>query len=237
MSLIPNVPQTTIPRKMRSQIGSSKPNLNIYDVKNNPEWELAESYVTEYTDIAGIECIYYPRSNSVEPDDLYGEVQDAEYTEGKTTKILYEVGEVQTLYSMFGMLATDQIIAHIPQAVFVRDVSETELPKPGDVIQIPWYTYDFTNDEDATGGRTFEIIHVAQDQAIFQLHSLVYVLYLKPYRFSEESDSARRVSSDLDDISTNTSLSISAYGDNDWIDTQSEALSAYDGVDKSIYGF
>jgi hypothetical protein len=133
---------------------------------------------------------------------------------------------------MFGMIATDQIIGHIPQSVFIRDVSYTTLPKPGDVVKVGWYTDDFTTDY-TNMGRTFEIVHVAQDQAIFQLRSLVFVLYLKPYRFSEESDSAREISSDL-----STELpGISAFGDNDWIKTESDALSAYDGIDKAIYGF
>lgn len=217
--------------KLRNNIGNAKPTFEIYDIKDNPEWQLAENMVAEFTDISGIKVTYYIRDNVISPPDvLYGETQDIEYKEGKETKILYEVGEIQTLYSMFGMLATDQIIAHIPQSVYVRDVSQTELPKPGDVVKVHWYTNDFANTDI---GRTFEIMHVAQDQAIFQLRSLVYVLYLKPYRFSEESDSAREVSSDL----TTSLPGISAFGDNDWIETQSQAISAYDGIDTSIYGY
>lgn len=210
---------------------SAKPQWEIHNVKTNPEWQLAESVAAEYTDITGIKVTYFQRNNNIQPDVLYGETQDIEFLEGKETKILYEVGEIPTLYSMFGMVATDQIIAHIPQTIYFRDVSKTELPKPGDVLKVQWYRGDFIEDDDLSQ-RTFEISHVAQDQSIFQLRSLVYVLYLMPYRFSEESQSAKDVSSDLN----TTFQSISAYGDNLWIDTQSESLSAYEDVDESIYG-
>lgn len=218
--------------RFRKNIGSAKPQLNIHQLKDNPEWMLAESIVAEFTDATGIKIQYYRKKSSVEADPLYGETQDTEYYDPKETKILYEVGEIPTLYSMFGMMATDQIVAHIPQCVYHRDVDITEMPKPGDVVKVYWYRGDFS-DKPELSNRTFEISHVAQDQAIFQLKSLIYVMYLIPYRFSEESDSARDASSDLD----TTFTGISAYGDNTWIDTQSQAMSAYDGVDTNIYGF
>ncbi len=227
-----NNPFTHNPVKLQINNVNTKPAWSISPSSENPEWLLAESYATEFTDISGIKCTYYQKSNTVVADVLYGETQDVEFLDGKDTKILYEVGEIQTVYSMFGMIANDQIVAHIPKAVYVRDVSSTEMPKPGDVITINWYRSEFTLDGDDSG-RTFEVVHAAQDQAIFQLKSLVFVLYLKPYRFSEGSDSARDVSSDLE-----TGLeTISAFGDNDWISTQSDALSAYGNIDKSIYGF
>lgn len=231
--------------KLRRNIGSAKPELEIYNIKDNPEYKLAESVAAEFTDISGIKCTYYQSDRSVLPDELYGETQDKEYLDGRDTKILYEVGEIPTLYSMFGMLATDQIVAHIPQCVYRRDVSRTNPPCVGDVIVIPHYRD--TPFMETLSGRTFEIIHVAEDQSIFQLRSLVYVFNMIPYRFSEESDSARSVSMDIDDLydpnsayqrfpSTDTP-SITAYGDNSKIETESQALSAYDGIDTSIYGF
>ena len=225
--------------KFRRNIGgsSAKPQLDIYNIKDNPEWQLAESYVAEFTDITGIKVEYFIRDMvNIKPDPLYGETQDAEYLEGRMTRLLYEVGDIPTLYSMFGMMTTDQIICHIPQCIYWRDVSKTTLPKPGDVIKIEWYRGMFIPDgvsDLSSGPRTFEISHVAQDEVIFQLHSLVYVLYLIPYRFSEESDSARDISSSL-----STSLSgIASFGDNEYISTQSEALSAYTGIDTSVYGY
>jgi hypothetical protein len=217
---------------IKRRSGAAKPQWELYNVRDNPEWQLAEGYAEEYTDITGIKITYYQRNNEIQPDVLYGETQDIEFLEGKETKILYEVGEIPTLYSMFGMMATDQIIAHIPQCIYSRDVSKTELPKPGDLIKVEWYRGDFIDDNDPDQ-RTFEISHVAQDQSIFQLRSLVYVMYLIPYRYSEESQSAKDASSDLD----TTYVGISAYGDNNWIDTQSDILSAYTSVDTKLYGY
>lgn len=214
----------------RKNIGSAKPQWEFYNAHDNPEWLLAENMAAEFTDITGIKVTYYQKDTSIVSDVLYGETQDTEYLEGKETKILYEVGEIPTLYSMFGMMATDQIVAHIPQCIYSRDVSKTEMPKPGDVMKVKWYRGDFQSDQDS---RTFEISHVAQDQSIFQLKSLVFVLYLMPYRFSEESQDAKDVSSDL----STTFTGISAYGDNTWIETESQAISAYTGIDTSVYGY
>lgn len=229
----------------RVNVGSAKPQLDTYDIKENPEWRFAEGIAAEFTDASGIKCIYYKKDFSIQPDPLYGETQDVEYLEGKQTKILYEVGEIPTLYSMFGMMATDQIVVHIPQIIYRRDVSQTQPPAVGDAIVIPHYR-DIAFMK-TLSGRTFEIIHVAEDQVIFQFRSLVYSLYMIPYRFSEESESARKISMDMDDLydpnnvfqrypNTDTP-SITAYGDNDYINTESDALSAYDGIDTKIYGY
>ena len=220
----------------KKNIGTAKPNLEIYNVRDNPEYLLAESVAAEFCDATGIKIAYYVRDNAIQPDPLYGETMDAEYKEAKETKILYEVGEIPTLYSMFGMVATDQIVAHIPQSVYYRDISQTEKPKPGDAIVVHWYRGSFEEDPDPDE-RAFEINHVAEDQSIFQLRSLVFVLYLMPFRFSEESDSARNISLAIHDVDTNQPPSISAYGDNVWIDTESDAMSAYNGIDTTIYGF
>lgn len=231
--------------KLKTINTGSKPQLDIYDIKENPEWRLAESMAAEFTDTSGIKCIYYPKDLSIKSDELYGETQDVEYMEGKSTRVLYEVGESPTLYSMFGMVATDQILVHLPQITYRRDVSQTRPPCVGDAIVIPHYR-DIALMK-TLSGRTFEVIHVAEDQVIFQLRSLVYSLYLIPYRFSEESKSAKDISMDIDDLydpenafqrfpNTDTP-SITAFGDNDWINTESDALSAYDGIDTSIYGY
>jgi len=210
--------------------GSAKPQWSIYDIQHNPEYHLAESLAMELNDIAGIEMYYYAKDTSVTPDVLYGETMNAEYTSGKKTKAVYEVGEIPTVYSMFGMIATDQVVLHIPQGTYKRDISSTVRPAVGDAIVFPWYRDEFT----ATPiGRTFEIIHVAEDQNIFQLRSLVFSIYLIPYRFSEESISAATISSDL----STTLPGISAFGDNEWIETQSDLIDDYSDVDQKIYGY
>ena len=207
-------------------VGPNKPSWNLYQIKDNPEYHLAESYAAEFCDIVGIECTYYSRDNSEVADVLYGETPTIGYKTGKVTKIIYEVSEIPTLYSTFGMVATDSLVAHIPQAVWYRDVSKVEMPKAGDVIVVSFYQQSY---DGVIAGRTFELSHAAQDQNVFQLKSLVHVLYLIPYRYSMESVSARNVSSDLD----LTTVGISAYGDNAWVE---ENAYVSPDVDKSIYG-
>lgn len=217
-------------RKQFGGIGTG--NWKTYDVYDNPEWKLAQSMAVEFTDIAGIEAIYYCQDSSVLPDQLYGETQDKAYLAGKNTKVVMEVGEIPTTYSMFGMIATDQLVVHIPQATYKRDVSQTIPPKVGDVVVLPFYRDVPGMASTTTQGRTFELIHVAEDQNIFQLRSLVYSLYMIPYRYSEDSDSAKDVSSDL---GTGTE-GISAFGDNDYIEVESAKIDTYSDVDRSIYG-
>lgn len=213
--------------KLRNPLlGTNKPSWSIYDIKDNYEFQLAESYATEFVDIAGIEVTYYIRDTSIPADPLYGESPTAGYETGKKSKLIYEVGEIPTLYSQFGMVATDNIVAHIPQSTWYRDVSKTVKPKPGDAIYMPFFINDYSGE---VTGRTFEVTHAAHDQSIFQLRSLVHVLYLIPYRFSEESVTAKDVSSD---ISTEFP-SVSAWGDNTWI--QDNKFSDPD-IDETIYG-
>ena len=209
--------------------GYTKPKWSIYDVLENPEYRLSESVAVEFCDIVGMKMWYYAQDGTITPDKLYGETQNRAYLNGKESKVIYDVAEIPTVYSMFGMIATDQVVAHMPQATYRRDISNTLVPKVGDILIFEWYR-DVTK-FDVLQGRTFEIIHAAEDQNIFQLRSLVYSFYLIPYRFSEESDSARALSSDL----PTATPSITAFGDNDWIDTQSEAIDSYSDVDASIY--
>jgi len=214
--------------------GTGKGPWATYDVIDNPEWKMAESMAIEFCDIAGILAVYYNQDSTVLPDQLYGETQDKAYLDGKETKVVMEVGEIPTNYSMFGMIATDQLVVHMPQGTYRRDVSQTIPPKVGDVMVLPFYRDAPTSmGEDPLAGRTFELIHVAVDQNIFQLRSLVYSLYMIPYRFSEESDSAKDVSSDLNDTTT---MGISAFGDNSYIEEESLKIDTYSDVDRSIYG-
>ena len=213
----------------RPSSGLGRPQWEIFDIYDNPEYQYAEGLAMEFCDIAGIKAIYYPQDGTVTPDILYGETQDKAYTVGKETKIIMEIGEIPTVYSVFGMIATDQLVVHIPQGVFRRDVSGTLPPKVGDVVVLSFYRDVPTIDTPV--GRTFEVLHVAEDQNIFQLRSLTYSIYMTPYRFSEESDSAAAVSSDL----PTATPSITAYGDNDWLQEQSDLIDDYDDVDTSIY--
>lgn len=214
---------------IRLKESSAKPSWKFYDqpADDNPEYRLAENLVMEFTDIVGMSCTYYINDTAVEADQLYGEKQDVEYEDGKDTKIIYELGEIPTIYTLFGVMAQDSIISYIPRSVFKRDVSSTQSPKVGDVVVVHNYDDDVS---DNLEGRTFEIIHVAQDTSIFQYRSLVYVLNLIPYRYSEETVDAAEVSSDI----STSAPHISAFGDNEWIDENKDVK---DGTDTSIYGY
>jgi hypothetical protein len=213
--------------KLRSPLlGNNKPTWSLYDIQNNNEYQLAESFASEFCDISGIEMTYFIRDATIAADPLYGESATAGYEGGKKSKLLYEVGEIPTLYSTFGMVATDSIVCHIPQSVWYRDISKTVQPKPGDAVYLPFFVNDYSGN---VSGRSFEVTHAAHDQSLFMLRSLVHVIYLIPYRFSEESQSARDVSSDL----STEFPSVSAWGDNAWLENNK-----YNdpNIDESIYG-
>lgn len=203
-----------------------KPKWELYDVSNNPEAELYEDYIVEFTDIAGIAIDYYVSMyDDIDADQLYGEpeYQNLYYHNPKRSKMIYEVTEEPKLISTFGMYSEDVLMfGMMPKFTFTRDVSASRDPKPGDVIKTLW------ND------RAYEVVDVGAETHIFQLHKKVWEFVLKPYRFSEESDSAISISPDLDSTLTNPS---SAYSDNEWIEDTSDDMESYSNVDTSVYGY
>lgn len=197
--------------------GINKPLWNLHNLQGNVEHDLMQSLIMEYTDISGIEIEYYTRSASASFDVLYGENDSVKFDDPKTSKILYDVDVEPNIMTAFGMFGNDSITIQMPQSTFYRDVSKTVEPRIGDVIHIKW------ND------RNFEISHVDYDDKIFQLKKFIWLMILKPYRFSEQSDSASDIS---------LSKPISAYGDNEFIEEQSDAIDDYSGgIDSKIYGF
>lgn len=200
--------------------GLQKPKWNLYDIEDNREHQLFQSVVMEFVDISGIEVDYYQRSDDNPYDTLYGEHTNTSYKTAKKVKILYEIMDEPNLWSSFGMYGGDVITAHLARATWYRDVSSTEEPKIGDAIYVPWYIPE---------PRTFEVCHVDNDDKAFQLHKFAWILVLRPYRFSEQSESAKELST--------SSSPISAYGDNTWIEEQSDVLDAYEDIDTKIYGY
>lgn len=204
----------------RPKWGIAKPTWSLYDIEDNPEHQLFESLIMEFTDISGIEVYYAQRDTSLTHDVLYGEHTKTRYSSPKKTKIIYEVADEPNLWSSFGMYAGDIITAHIPQATFARDINSTQPPNIGDVVHIKWY---------GKVDRSFEVAHVDDDDKAFQLKKMIWVLVLRPYRYSEQSKSA-------EDLSF-SSHPISAYGDNTWIEEASSAIDDYEDVDTKIYGY
>ena len=204
-----------------------KPKWSLYDIQNNPEHDLYISYITEFTDIAGIEFEYFIRNEVPEDQDdvLYGEplYQNTSYLEPRKSKFVYEPTEEPTLTTGFGINSEDIIqYATIPKYTFNRDISEDVKPKPGDVVRTQWNM------------RSYEIVDVHEEEQIFQLHKGAYGFILRAYRFSEQSESATEISYDLDQTLTSP---LTAYGDNEYLEEESEKIDDYDDVDTSIYGY
>lgn len=207
----------------------------LYDISSNVEQDLFKRYISEFTDIAGIKIEYYIRDESIVMDDLYGESTNTRYLPALETKVIYEPTEEATMTTGFGIHSEEQIqYAQMPKFTFTRDVSAGYHPKPGDVIKTIW------ND------RAYEIADVNEEENIFHLNKPIWGFILKPFRFSDQSQSIgdtkvgpdditpfdRDPSSELDPDTTTQPLT--AYGDNEYIEEESNEILDYDG---SVYGF
>jgi len=196
----------------------NKPTWDLHDIIDNVEYDLYESLVAEFTDISGIIADYYILNPVVESqaDVLYGETTRTAYLEPKQIKLIYEPTEEPTLTNTFGITSDEMIqFAATPKYTFSRDVSAGYQPLPGDVLVTHW------------NNRAYEVVDVSEEEKIFQLRKFIWSFILKPFRFSEQSDSAREVTE---------SDPLSAYGDNVWIEEQSDDIHDYGDVDESIYG-
>jgi hypothetical protein len=204
----------------------TKPKWELYGTENNPEYDYFQETITEFTDISGIKIKYWIRSTTTDEDTLYGEPSnEVEYLGPYETKILYDVTEEVTNTNTFGILSEDIVqYAFMPKYTFTRDVSASYNPRPGDVIQTLW------------NERSYEIVDVGEEEKIFQLKKTVWEFILKSFRFTEQSDTAKTLLKSPDSTMTTP---VSAYGDNEWLEEQSDDVYEYDenSVDTSIYGY
>jgi len=209
---------------MTSLKSQPKPKWQLYDLVNNPEHDLFDSFVVEFTDISGIKVNYYIlNTDTIDMDTLYGEATNLSYGSAKVTKVIYEPTAEPTIYKSFGLVSDENIqFALIPKTTFSRDVSSSIEPKPGDIIQTLW------------NSRTYEVTDVGSEAHIFQLSKMIWELILKPYRYSEQSDSAKSL---LQSPDSTLSDPLSAYGDNEFIEDQSDDIDTYSDTDTSIYGY
>jgi hypothetical protein len=233
--------------------GLIRPKWDLHHLSHNPEHDLFESVIVEFTDISGIECLYYIRDESIEKDWLYGESDRTRYLEPKITRLIYEPTEEPTLTTGFGINSEEVISwASLPKLTLTRDVSAGYHPKPGDAIITMW------ND------RAYEIADVSEEEKIFQLKKMIWGFVLRPYRFSEESQSAERISrfnrppsphlsTDRDVVNSHghdneiphtdtgtLTTPLTAYGDNEEIEDESDEIFDYSqdpDIDSTIYGY
>jgi hypothetical protein len=118
------------------------------------------------------------------------------------------------------------------KSVFTRDVSNIFIPKIGDVIKTLW------------NNKSYEIVDVGSESKIFQGKKMIWEFICRPYRYSSQSESADNILFDtpseinFPEINeTTTSKPISSYGENDYIEEESEKIESYDNLDTTIYGF
>lgn len=215
-------------------INTTKPLWQLHHLQDNVEHDLFQSIIVEFTDISGILTDYYIRDGLRENDYLYGEGPASRYFGPYETKLIYEPTDEPTLTTGFGINSDESIsYASIPKFTISRDVSGGYVPKPGDAIVTKW------------NNRAYEIADSGEEEKIFQLKKLVWDLILKPYRFSDESESARRISrftslpTDPNLVRDTTTEPLSAFGDNNDLEDESDDIFDYEenSIDTKIYGY
>jgi hypothetical protein len=221
------------------------PLWRLYDISSdNPEHYLYDSFINEFTDVVGFEIdIYFP---IVSWDKLYGEDPNTNLSNAITTKLIYEPTEETSILESFGITSDETLqYAVIPKTMFARDCTDTFLsipslsagnlhPIPGMVIHTKW------------NNRKYEVVNVGAEQQIFQAKKLIWELILRPFRYSSESLEAYRLHK-LDPTATLTATSSAAdgtpiydelleYGDNEYIEEESDAIDDYSSIDEKIFG-
>ena len=180
------------------------PTWTILDGDNEytDEQNLIESTLIEANDIYGLPVNYYILDfDNDEADTLYGEDQNEKFTGPYSTKVSFKPYEEVHLVDAFGIINNESLEnINMPKFTFSRDISSTINPKAGDVIHFIYNNI------------YYEITHVHDEQDIFLTKSLSYNFAAKIYRRTNV-DTAVNV-----DILT-TSEPLSAWGDNDFIET------------------
>lgn len=221
---------------------SAAPDWEILDLDmTEQEYTLFDSVICEKTDIGGFPIMYNIKLNPEEADELYGEDPNEEFTDGYRTKIIYQPEEEVQILGIFGMTSDETLqYVQIPKTIFIRDVqtpylvdypSETEYkPRIGDTVRTLW------------NNKIYEIAELGSEQNVFQGKKLIWEFILKPYRHSEESDSAEDMlffdpdDADFPDINITTETKeLSAFGDNDFITDAASGIAL--DPDSQIYGY
>lgn len=206
-----------------------KPKWELYDLNENPEHDLWEEYIVEFVDIAGIRVEYYISNyDTMEKDELYGEplYQNITYADAVVSKMIYEMTDEPALITSFGIHSEDMILfGYMPVKTWIRDISSTVEPKPGDVIRTLW------------NERAYEVVTIKKEVAIFELYKRAYNFILKPYRFSEESEEARDISISPELTLTDDPSGAESFGDNDFFEEASNVIDDYGDVDTNVYGY
>lgn len=211
----------------------TKPHWQLLDLSpTNPEYELFDNLICEFTDISGFDVQYYVK-NPTNVDYLYGESTLENFDGPYDTKMIYQPAEENIILNIFGMSADDSIEqAQIPKSMFSRDVSGNINPKVGDVIRTKW------------NNRLYEVTNISAEKKIFQGKKLIWDFMMKPYRHNEAVDNSI-IQGDLnnfeetDDINNifNLTKELSGFGENEQIEQESEKIHDPNDIDENLYGY
>ena len=243
--------------KTQAQVDALKVACNNCVIPGTPLWDLFdqdgceiqlyESLVEEFTDIAGWKVKWWKSLANMDP--LYGEDSNNDFAEPVFTKLTYEPTEENGIIDAFGFKSDDVIqFALVPRTTFLRDCGVTFStyepsgniiqPLVGDVITTMW------------NERNYEIVDIGGEEHIFQGTKPIWSLIMRPFRFSEQSDKAREIHLPIneDDITVidedmddqpgidEQDYAQDKYGDNTWVEDESDDTDNYDDVDQTIFG-
>jgi hypothetical protein len=223
-----------------------KPEWRLLDFsdKSHREYELFDSVVCEFTDIAGWPVQYYVMDPTKDVDELYGEAPLAEFEGPYETRLVYEPTEETNIIDVFGFSSDDTIqFAMIPKTVFTRDLAlgakcgmdDEFKPKPGDVVRTLW------------NNKLWEIVDVGAEQKIFKGKKLVWEFIMKPYRHGEQSRSANDMLFEptVDDLTPEINIDTRSVRqkkllrENEVVEEKSDEIFDYRQSDKDsrVYGY
>lgn len=223
------------------------PLWQLYDISaDNPEFCLFESVIDEFVDIGGFPVEYYISAPNM--DRLYGEDANNALWGPFVVKFIYEPTEEPSIIESFGVTSDETLqFAMVPKLTFSKELSAAYIanpalsaqpwqPKPGDVIKTLW------ND------RNYEVVDMGAENQIFMARKLIWELILRPFRFSEQTDEQYEIHTGLDaslrpplpsasDGKPIDGYNDDHYGDNTWIEAESDKIDDYDDVDTKIFGY
>lgn len=213
------------------------------DVNDKPQWELLDfedpvdetllfdSVISEANDIMGFPIEFYHLiADESKIDKIYGENPTQEWSGPFRTKLIYEPTDETEILNAFGFSSDDTITAMMmSKSVFARDVS-IEKPKVGDVIKTLW------------NNKQYEIVDVGAESKIFQGKKMVWDFICRPFRHSNQSVTADDILFNIPDTGDFPNINfeyetrpLSAYGDNDLIETESNKIDSTANTD--YYGY
>jgi len=209
---------------------AQKPKFNLYEIEENYEHDLYESVLVEFNDIRGIEVEVYILKDTDKYDPIYGEraIESYEVENMRRTKVSYQPQDETSIVQSFGITSDETVhFMYIPSYTWSRDISPTVAPKVGDVIRTVW------------NQRNYIISWIDYENNVFNLKKFTYDFICKPFKFGEQSDSATEILLTGESTSKTTTISefVSAWGDNEEIEDESNDITTYSDVDTSIYGY